>query len=100
MNLKIHSIHFDADQKLVSFVQDRVNKLEQFYDNIIGGEVYLRLEKGVNGNDNKVAEIRLNIPGKELFAKKHAKSFEESTDVTVEALRRQIKRHKEKLQKV
>ncbi|MCB0395831.1 MAG: ribosome-associated translation inhibitor RaiA [Flavobacteriales bacterium] len=100
MNLKIHSIHFDADHKLVAFVQERIDKLQQYFDNIIGGEVYLRIEKGNNGIDNKVAEIRLNIPGRELFAKKHAKSFEESTDVAVEALRRQIKRYKEKVRKV
>jgi putative sigma-54 modulation protein len=96
MKLKIHSIHFDADQKLVDFVQEKVDKLDHFFDKIIDGEVFLRLDKASN-NENKIAEIRLNVPGSNLFAKKQSKSFEESTDSAVEALRRQVKKHKEKL---
>jgi putative sigma-54 modulation protein len=96
MKLKIHSIHFDADQKLVEFVQEKVDKLDHFFDKIIDGEVFLRLDKASN-NENKIAEIRLNVPGSNLFAKKQSKSFEESTDSAVEALRRQVKKHKEKL---
>jgi len=95
MKLKIHSIHFDADQKLVDFVQEKVDKLDHFFDKFIDGEVFLRLDKASN-NENKIAEIRLNIPGTNLFAKKQSKSFEESTDSAVEALRRQVKKHKEK----
>merc|ERR1711974_17688 len=97
MNLKVHSIHFDADQKLLDFIEQKINKLSTFNDKILDGEVFLRLDKSdVNGN--KVAEIKLNVPGKELFAKKQSKGFEESTDLAVEALRRQIKKYKEKLQ--
>ena len=95
MKLKIHSIHFDADQKLVDFVQEKVDKLDHFFDKIIDGEVFLRLDKASN-NENKIAEIRLNVPGSNLFAKKQSKSFEESTDSAVEALRRQLKKYKEK----
>jgi len=97
MNLKVHSIHFDADQKLLDFIEQKINKLSTFNDKILDGEVFLRLDKS-DVNENKVAEIKLNVPGKELFAKKQSKSFEESTDLAVEALRRQIKKYKEKLQ--
>ena len=72
MKLKIHSIHFDADQKLVDFVQEKVDKLDHFFDKIIDGEVFLRLDKASN-NENKIAEIRLNVPGSNLFAKKQSK---------------------------
>lgn len=99
MKLKIHSIHFDADQKLESFISGKVNKLDLFFDSIIEGEVFLRLDKA-DDKKNKVAEIRLNVPGAELFVKKQSKSFEEATDIAVEALRRQVKRHKEKVRKV
>ena len=54
MKLKIHSIHFDADQKLVDFVQEKVDKLDHFFDKIIDGEVFLRLDKASN-NENKIA---------------------------------------------
>ena len=96
MEVQVQSIHFNADQKLITFIKDRLNKLNVFYDQIIGSEVYLRLDKS-DVNQNKIVEIKLNIPGKDLFAKKQCKSFEEATDVTIDALRRQLKKHKGKL---
>ena len=96
MDIKVHSIHFDADVKLISFIQGKVSKLGMHFDNIVTSEVFLRLDKSKD-MDNKVTEIRLAVPGKELFAKKQCKSFEEATDLAVEALRRQVTRHKEKM---
>lgn len=96
MQLQVHSIHFDADQKLIDFINEKISKLGQFHDQIIGGEVYLRLENSEN-KENKVAEIKLFVPGKDLFAKRQCKTFEEATDNAVEALRRQIHKHKAKL---
>ncbi|MFQ3212919.1 MAG: putative sigma-54 modulation protein [Marivirga sp.] len=95
MKLQMHSIHFDADEKLLDFIQKRVDKLETFYDRFIDGEVFLRLDKD-NQNENKIVEIKLNIPGLQLFAKERKDSFEAATDDATEALRRQIKKHKEK----
>jgi len=95
MKLKINSIHFTADQSLLDFIQKKNDKLETFYDRIIDGEVFLKLEKGER-RENKVTEIKLNIPGTTLFAKAQANSFEAATDEAVENLRRQIKKYKEK----
>ena len=95
MKVKVQSIHFDADQKLITFIEDKVDKLTQFYESIIDSEVYLRLDKSDAG-DNKIAEIKITTPGKTLFAKEQCKTFEEATDNAVEALRRQITKHKEK----
>jgi len=96
MDLQVHSVHFDADKKLIDFINGRVSKLETFVDNIILGEVFLKLDKA-SDSENKVAEIRLKIPGKELFAKKQCKSFEEATDQACEALRSQAIKHKGKV---
>ena len=95
MDIKIHSIHFDADKKLIDFINSKVKKLIQFYDNIIGIEVFLRLEKDQN-TENKLVEIRLDIPGNDVFAKKKSKSFEESVDNSIEAIKRQLTKVKEK----
>ena len=97
MKLQIHSIKFDADQKLIDVIQKKMDKLETFYDRIVDGEVFLRLEKDDN-RENKVLEIKLNIPGEQLFAKEKAKSFEIAADNAAEALRRQLKKFKEKHQ--
>lgn len=99
MDIKISSVHFDADKKLLEFIDKRVNKLVKFYESIIGAEVTLRLENS-QAVDNKVAEIKLLIPGNDLFAKRQSKSFEEATDIVIEALRQQIVKHKEKLRGV
>ncbi|SKB58972.1 putative sigma-54 modulation protein [Sphingobacterium nematocida] len=95
MNITVQSIKFDADQKLVDFIKRRTDKLEQYLDNIIEGVCYLRLEN-VEDEENKVVELKFNIPGSQLFAKAQAKSFEEATDIAVESLRRQINKHKTK----
>jgi putative sigma-54 modulation protein len=95
MDIKVEAVHFDADKKLVEFVNERVNKLGHFYDSIVSSEVHLKLGSS-SENDNKIAEIKLNVPGKELFAKKQSKSFEESTDLCLDALKRQVQKHKEK----
>lgn len=96
MKLKIHSVHFDADSKLEEFITNKVSKLDQFYDKIISSEVFLKLDKS-DSKENKIAEIKLFIPGNELFVKKQCKSFEEAADSAIDALRRQVKKHKEKL---
>lgn len=95
MEIQVHSIHFTADQKLIDFINEKVSKLGLFYDNIIASEVFLRLDKDQEG-ENKVAEVKILVPGKELFAKKQCKSFEEATDLAVEALRKQVSKQKEK----
>lgn len=96
MNVKLQSVHFDADKKLVDFVHDRVDKLNQFHDKITSSEVILKLDKSKD-KENKIAEIKMNIPGKELFASRQCKSFEEAIDSSVDALRNQISTHKGKL---
>lgn len=96
MKLQMHAIHFDADQKLVDFIQRKADKLETFFDRIIDGEVFMKIEHD-DSKENKIIEIKLNIPGNQLFAKEKSKSFEAATDDAIEALRRQLKKHKEKM---
>jgi putative sigma-54 modulation protein len=96
MKLQIHSVHFDADQKLLDFIQTKSNKLETFFDRIIDGEVFLRLDKGEHSRQNKVIEVKLNVPGSTLFIKEKDISFEAATDKAMESLKNQIKKFKEK----
>ena len=95
MKLQVHSIHFDADQKLIDFIQQRVDKLHTFYDRLVHGEVFLRLNN--EGVKNKTVEIKLSVPGGKLFAKEHARSFEAAADQATEALGNQLKRFKTKI---
>ena len=98
MNVKIdvRSVNFDADQKLINFIQDKINKLGTFFDQIVSADVYLKVDNN-HEMENKEVEIRLFIPGQDLFARKIAKNFEAATDEVTEALRRQAKKRKEKV---
>ena len=95
MKLQVHSIHFNADQKLVRFIQKKVNKLDTFYDRLVDGEVYLRLNN--EGIENKTVEIKVNVPGAQLFAIEKARSFEAAADLASSALQMQLKKFKAKL---
>ncbi len=95
MNINISSIHFNADEKLEKLIEDKIKKLTLFSDSIISADVFLRLESSQT-LENKVTEIKLEMQGNALFAKKQSNSFEKSTDSTIEALRRQINKQRTK----
>ncbi|MCX6325783.1 MAG: ribosome-associated translation inhibitor RaiA [Bacteroidia bacterium] len=95
MNIQIHSVRFDADKKLIDFVHQKLDKLTQFAEDIVNAEVYLRLDKDQE-RENKISEIKLELPGGPLFAKKQSKTFEEATDEAIDALKKQITKHKQK----
>jgi len=95
MNINISSLHFKTDQKLEAFIIEKVEKLNKIYDNIIGAEVILKLEN-TEKPDNKTVEIRMKIRGYDAMAGKTAKTFEEATDLAVEALKKQLKKIKDK----
>ncbi len=96
MKINISSLHFDADKKLLDFIENKAGKLGHFFEDIINTEVILRLDKAEN-LENKIVKIKIDVPGHDMFAEKQSKSFEESTDLAIEALKRQITKYKEKV---
>ena len=96
MEIQVHSLGFNADKKLLEFISKKIDKLSKYSDDIIRAEVTLRLQHSQT-EENKVAEIKLDIPRNELFAKKQNKSFEEAIDEVIEALEHQIKKRKGKI---
>jgi putative sigma-54 modulation protein len=95
MKVVTHAVHFDADQKLIDFIEKKLAKLEQFFDRIIGVDVFLKLESASRVKD-KIAEIKLNVPGATIIVKEVAQTFEAAVDVALDSLKRQLIRHKEK----
>ncbi|MEO5995553.1 MAG: ribosome-associated translation inhibitor RaiA [Chitinophagaceae bacterium] len=96
MKIDIQSRDFTAKEDLLDFITEKVEKLGRFYDEIISSEVCLALDKS-DTNDNKFCEIKLLIPGNDLFASAQRKSFEEATSEAVSALERQIEKRKTKI---
>ena len=98
MDIKMHSIRFDADQKLLTFIDTKIKKLPTVYDEIMGAEVFLRLNNDED-RENKLVEIKLDIKGQTVFAKKQCKTFEEATDLSIDALKKQLLKRKTKVRK-
>ena len=96
MNVNIQTVHFDADIKLVSYIEKKLTKLEQFHDGITKVDVYLKLDNIVHAIKDKVAEIKVHIPRHEFFVKQSSKSFEESFDTALDSVITQIKRRKDR----
>jgi len=97
MTVNIHSVRFDADNKLKDHIQRKLSKLATFHDRIIKVDVFLKLDNVVHQIKDKVAEIKVSIPRNELFVKTSSKSFETSFDEAFDSICTQIIRKKEKL---
>jgi len=95
MKINVTSVHFDADKKLLDFINKRVVKLQQFDERILGAEIILKLENNME-QGNKIVEIRLEVPGNDLFARRQSKTFEEAVTEAIDALRNQVIKTKEK----
>nr|WP_321231509.1 ribosome-associated translation inhibitor RaiA [uncultured Psychroserpens sp.] len=96
MKVNTQSVNFNADKKLIDFIQKRMDKLDMFYDKVIQSDVYLKVEN-TSDKENKIFEARVKVPGDSFIVKKQCKTFEEGTDMAVSSLERQLKRRKEKL---
>ena len=97
MDVKIQTLHFDADSKLVSYVEKKLSKLTQFHERITKVDVFLKLDNVAHKIKDKIAEIKVHIPKHDFFVKHSSKSFEESFDFALDSVITQMKRKKEKM---
>lgn len=97
MNVNIQTMHFVADSKLVSLVEKKVSKLNQFHERITKVDVFLKLDNVAHKIKDKIAEIKVHVPKHDFFVKHSSKSFEESFDVALDSVINQIKKKKEKM---
>ena len=95
MNTTINAVKFKADEKLEKFILDKVAKLDRLIDNVTKCEVTLKVDKPESDN-NKIAEIELNLPGPNIFISKQAATFEQAVADCIDALRPQIEKYKER----
>ncbi len=96
MKVNVQAVNFNVDRKLVDFIQERLDKLEKFYDKIVSSDVFLKVEN-TSDKENKIVEIKINVPGDDLMVKKIAKTFEEAVDSGASSLERVLVKRKEKL---
>lgn len=96
MKVHVQSVNFNADTGLIEFVEKKINSLEKYYDKIVDSEVFLKVQK-TSDKENKIVDVKLNIPGNDLVAKKQCKTFEEGVMLATDSLKRQLAKKKEKV---
>lgn len=96
MKVNVHAVNFNVDGKLVDFIQERMDKLEKYYDKVVSSDVFLKVEK-TSEKENKIVEIKIHVPGDDFMVKKQCKTFEEAVEQSAEALERLLVKRKEKI---
>lgn len=94
MKINVQATNFTIDQKLIVFTKKKADKLMQFYDKILRVDVVYKVENAT-GRENKFAEIKVDVVGDQVVAKKICKTFEEALDLSVRAAERMLIRRKE-----
>lgn len=96
MKVNVHAVNFNIDKKLVDFVQERLDKLEKYYDRVVSSDIFLKVQN-TSDKENKIVEVKINVPGDEFVVKKECKSFEEAVDLSVDSLERLLLKRKDKV---
>jgi putative sigma-54 modulation protein len=96
MKVNVHAVNFNVDGKLVGFIQERMDRLEKYYDKVVSADVFLKVEK-TSEKENKIVEIKMLVPGDEFMVKKQCKTFEEGVEQSAETLERLLTKRKEKV---
>jgi len=96
MDIRITSVKFDADKKLIDFINNKVTKLGRFFDAIIAVDITLSL---LPDHQNKKASMRAEIPGNDIIVERNCESFEEAVSLCVDILKEQLIKTKEKMRK-
>jgi putative sigma-54 modulation protein len=96
MKVNVHAVNFNVDKKLLDFVEERMNRLEKYYDRVVSSDVFLKVEK-TSDKENKIVEAKIIVPGDEFIVKKQCKTFEEGVELASESMERLLVKRKEKI---
>ena len=96
IKISVKALHFQADVKLISFIEQKLSRLGRFFDRPIEAEVFLKLQDTGSRVQEKITEVKLHVPGGWIMDKKTGRSFESAITASTDTLKRQLVRHKEK----
>ena len=96
MKISVQSVNFNISNDLVNYIEKKINNLEKFHDHIIGAEVFLKVQS-TSEKENKLVDVKMNLPGVDIVAKKQSKTFEEAASLAIDSVKKQLVKRKEKL---
>lgn len=91
--INVKSLKFNADEKLLDFIEKKVGKAEKFFDNMSDIDVTLSL---LPDAENKSVKLQTHIPGEDIVIERNAHTFEEAVTEAADVLKEKIVRAKEK----
>ena len=96
MKVNVQAVNFNVDKKLVVYINERLSRLEKYYDKVVTSDVFLKVEK-TSEKENKIVEVKIHVPGDDFIVKKQCKTFEEAIELASESLARLLVKRKEKV---
>ncbi len=87
---------WEVNTYLRTIIEEKLNKLEQYYSQLLYADVFLKITDHSHNTENKHIEIRLKVPGDTLFADCKKDVFEKGAAECFKKLKIQLVKHKEK----
>ena len=97
MNINFEYKDVAASKRLEAMASEKLNKLEDKYDFMVGSDVYFKTEKTSSPEKGMICEIRVNVPGTTIFASSNTGAFESAIAKTVGDVKTQLQKRKDKM---
>lgn len=95
MTIDFQTPNFKADHKLLTFITEKLQKLNRFNNKMVNSTVYLKVNNSVSG-ENKTIEIKVNLKDSQLFVVENHGTFEGACELAIDALKSQLAKIKTK----
>jgi len=89
MKKTIEPVNLEASDELIEFVNDIFDELPKYYNRITSADIYLKMHSEKSGIEKEV-EVKVFLPGREVFASAKADGFEEASNKVFSKLKRQL----------
>ncbi len=95
MDKTIEPVNFNASQDLINHVGEIFDKLTKYNDRIVKADIYLKSLRETPTGDKSV-EVRIFLPGKDVFVDQAAESFISAAQQAFDRLKVILTKEKEK----
>lgn len=94
MRIDIQTVGFEAEQDLLDYADEKINKLNKYFENITGIDIYLKSVQN-DRDKTKVAEVKVFLPGEPIFGQEQTDTFHGALDQAIEKVKKQLKKRNE-----